>query len=454
MASKLMKSVSGIRGVVGDTLTPELIVKVASAFAKYTNRGTIVVGRDTRPTGEAIKQVLEHVLILSGCNVIDIGIVPTPTVELMTKTLKADGGIMISASHNPVEWNAFKMINKSGTFLNSKEIAQFFKYLDDDFKYVLWNKTGTITHNSFADNFHIEKVLKAVDIVKIRKKAFKVVLDSVNGAGSEITLKLLSLFNCKVIPLYCDTGAPFPRGAEPVPENLKDLAKAVKKYGADIGFAQDPDADRLAIVNEHGIPIGEENTLALVTEHLLSKKKGRVVINLSTTKAIDDIAFKYGVSVKRTKVGEINVTDEMRRNGARIGGEGNGGVISPEINMGRDSLAGIGYVLEMMAERGRSVSMLVSSLPQYVMKKGKVKSDDAKKNKLVFGKIKAEFKGEKFSDIDGLRIDFIKHIDFKGGWVHLRSSNTEPIFRIISEGKDFTQASRIYNYFAGMFGKK
>ncbi len=454
MASKLMKSVSGIRGIVGDTLTPELIVKVASAFAKYTKRGTIVVGRDTRPTGESIKQILEHVLNLSGCDVIDIGIVPTPTVELMTKILKADGGIMISASHNPVEWNAFKMINKSGTFLNSGEIARFFNFLDEDFKYVLWNKTGTITYNSFAENVHIEKVLKVINKDKIRRKAFKVVLDSVNGAGSEITLKLLSNLNCKVIPLYCDTGAPFPRGAEPVPENLGDLAEAVKKYGADIGFAQDPDADRLAIVNERGVPIGEENTLALVTEHLLSKKKGRVVINLSTTKAIDDIAAKYRVAVKRTKVGEINVTDEMRRNGARIGGEGNGGVISPEINMGRDSLAGIGYVLEMMAERGMAVSGLVNGLPQYVMKKGKVKSDDSQKNKVIFSKLSGEFNGEKFSNIDGLRIDFIKHNEFKGGWVHLRSSNTEPVFRIISEGRDSAHATRIYNHFAGIFKNK
>ncbi len=453
MASKLMKSVSGIRGVVGDTLTPDLIVKVASAFAKYTKRGTIVVGRDTRPTGEAITHILEHVLALSGCNVIDLGIVPTPTVELMVKDLKADGGIMISASHNPIEWNAFKLINKNGIFLNAKEITIFFKYLEDIFKYVSWNKTGTIRYNPDSENVHIEKVLRVINKEKIKKKAFKVVLDSVNGAGSEITLKLLSKLNCKIIPLYCDINASFPRGAEPVPENLTDLAKAVKKYRADIGFAQDPDADRLAIVNEHGIPIGEENTLALVTEHLLSKKKGRVVVNLSTTKAIDDIAHKYRVNVKRTKVGEINVTEEMRRKGARIGGEGNGGVISPEINMGRDSLAGIGYVLEMMAERGQSVSELVNCLPQYTMKKGKVRSDDGNRNRIIFKKIIDQFKGEKFSDIDGLRIDFINHNEFKGGWVHLRPSNTEPIFRIISEGRDSAHAAKIYNYFAKMFGK-
>ena len=454
MASKLMKSVSGIRGIVGDTLTPDLIVKVASAFAKYTKRGTIVVGRDTRPTGETISGILESVLTLSGCDVIDIGIVPTPTVELMVKNLKADGGIVISASHNPVEWNAFKLINKNGTFLNSKEIALFFKYMEEDFKYVPWNKTGRISHNSSAEEVHINKVLSVINREKIKKNNYKVVLDSVNGAGSEITLKLLSELNCIIIPLYCDINATFPRGAEPVPENLADLAGAVKQYCADLGFAQDPDADRLAIVNENGVPIGEENTLALVTEHMLSKKKGKVVVNLSTTKAIDDIAHKYGVTVKRTKVGEINVTDEMRKCGARIGGEGNGGVISPEVNMGRDSLAGIGYVLEMMAERGRSIGALAGDLPQYVMKKGKVKCEDNRQNQKILNKICNDFKSEKISNIDGVRIDFMKHAEFKGGWVHLRPSNTEPIFRIISEGRDSAHAVKIYNYFAKMFGKK
>jgi phosphomannomutase len=452
-SSRLMKSISGIRGIVGDTLTPDLIVKVGSAFAKYTKHGKIVVGRDTRPTGQTISDMLESVLVLSGCNVIDIGIVPTPTVELMVKNLKADGGIVISASHNPVEWNAFKLINSSGIFLNAKEINQFFKYMEEDFKYVLWNKTGKITYYMGAENYHIKKVLNVINTDKIKKKAFKVVLDSVNGAGSDITLQLLSELNCKIIPLYCNIHALFPRGAEPVPENLKDLSKAVKKYKAHIGFAQDPDADRLAIVDENGNPIGEENTLALATEHLLSKKKGRVVINLSTTKAIEDIAQKYKVQVKRTKVGEINVTDEMRKNGARIGGEGNGGVISPEINMGRDSLAGIGYVLEMMAERGKSISGLVKDLPQYVMKKGKVKSGAGKENDKKITEIEKEFIQEKISRVDGLRIDFHKHPQFKGGWVHLRSSNTEPIFRVISEGKDSSQASAIYNYFAKKFGK-
>ena len=449
--SQLMKSVSGIRGIVGETLTPELIVNVGSAFAKYIKRGTVVIGRDTRPTGESILKILESTLVFSGSNVINIGIVPTPTTEIMVRELKADGGIMISASHNPVEWNAFKLINRSGVFLNAKEIQKFFETMEQNYTYVPWNKHGKITFNNTSFTVHIKKVLKAVNTNKIKKRKFKVVLDSVNGAGSEITLKLLSELNCEIVPLYCDINSTFPRGAEPVPENLKALAKAVIKYNADIGFAQDPDADRLAIVDEKGRPIGEENTLALVTEHLLSKKKGRVVINLSTTKAIDDIAKKYASVVKRTKVGEINVTDEMRRNGARIGGEGNGGVISPEINMGRDSLAGIGYILEMMSEYGKPVSGIVKSLPQYVMKKGKIDLKNSKDSDKIFNELGNRYSHEKISSIDGLRIDFIKHPEFKGGWVHLRPSNTEPIFRIITEGLNEKQAVLIYNYFAGLF---
>jgi len=451
VASKLMKSVSGIRGVVGETFTPELILQVCSAYSKYIKKGTVVIGRDTRPTGDAVTRGIESALSLCGCDVINIGIVPTPTVEIMVRELKAAGGIIVTASHNPVEWNAFKLLNSNGTFLNSKQMNRIFEYMEEDFKYPAWNKIGCITCNDDGAEVHINRVLKAVDTSKIKRKKFKVVLDSVNGAGSVITQQLLSIFGCKTVPLYCDINSGFPRGTEPVPSNLKDLSKAVMDAGADIGFAQDPDADRLAIVNEKGEPIGEEYTLALVAEHLLSKKKGRVVVNLSTTKAIEDIAVKYGVPFKRTKVGEINVVEEMMKKGARIGGEGNGGVISPEINPGRDSLAGIGYILEMMTERKKSVSELVAELPAYVMKKGKVKFDADSYDGSTLEKIKKEFSSEKISEIDGLRIDFIKTEPFLGGWVHLRPSNTEPVFRIIAEAPDQKTLSRIYRYFSGIF---
>jgi phosphomannomutase len=446
MNSGLMKSVSGIRGVIGETLTPELTVKVATAFADYTKSGTVVVGRDSRCTGEAIAGILESTLVLCGCNVIDLGIVPTPTVQIMVEEMKADGGIIISASHNSIEWNAFKLVNRDGTFLNSTQIRKFFEMMDDQPEYKKWDRIGKITRIEDAFSVHIAKVINVVNTVRIRKKRFKVAVDSVNGAGSFITLDLLKNFNCDVVPVHCSITGNFPRGAEPIAENLKELSRVVIDSGADVGFAQDPDADRLAIVDEKGKPIGEEYTVALVTEHLLSKKKGLVVVNMSTTKAVEDIAFKYDVPFCRSKVGESNVVEEMKRKSARIGGEGNGGVISPEIHMGRDSLAGIGYVLEMMVERSKTVTELVDSLPKYSMIKGKV-SFKIEMLDEIYSRLKNDFSKEKMSDIDGIRIDFTTDEGFKGGWVHLRPSNTEPIFRIIAEGVDSAQAKRIYDHF-------
>ncbi len=450
MASRLMKSVSGIRGVVGDTLTPELVVQVGGAFARFCRRGTVVLGRDSRPTGEAVSGMLRSVLMLSGCDVIDLGIVPTPTVQIMVEKLKSDGGVIVSASHNPVEWNAFKLVSKKGTFLNAADMKRFFMMMEEETSYPPWNRTGVLVSNSDAAAIHCEKVRAVINPRRIRKKRYRVVLDSVNGAGSVITIDLLKSLGCEVIPLYCTMNGRFPRGAEPLPGNLKALSARVKSSRADIGFAQDPDADRLAIVDEKGIPIGEEYTVTLVTEHILSKKRGEVVVNLSTTRAVEDVAAAHGCTLARSKVGEIHVVEEMRRRGALIGGEGNGGVISPEVHLGRDSLAGIGYVLDMMAERNKSVSELVSFLPRYCMKKGKITLGSAGAGDLL-KKVAETFSKERRSDIDGLRIDFDHQNDFAGGWVHLRPSNTEPVFRIIAEGKTRTQAEKIYSFFDKLF---
>ncbi len=450
MSAPLMKSVSGIRGIVGETFTPELLVSAGAAFAKYAKYGTIIVGRDSRPTGEAIAMNVISVLMLSGCDVIDVGIVPTPTVQVMVEELNAAGGIVISASHNPVEWNALKLINCSGSFLNSSDIQKLFSSMEMEPVFKKWDKVGKLTVNSDANNVHIKKVFNAVDTNLIKKKKFHVVLDSVNGAGSVITPELLKELNCKVTMINCTPDGIFPRGAEPLPQNLTQLSEAVKKSGADIGFAQDPDADRLAIVDENGKPLGEEYTVTLVTEHLLSKEKGRVVVNLSTTKAVEDIAAKYGVLFARAKVGEINVVEEMRKKGARIGGEGNGGVISPEIHLGRDSLAGIVYILEMMAAKNMKISQIMADMPGYYMKKGKVTLKKDAPIKDIMNRVSENFKGEKISRIDGLRIDFKKSEEFKNGWVHLRSSNTEPVFRIIAESDSQDKTERIYRHFAGL----
>lgn len=450
MSAPLMKSVSGIRGIVGESFTPDLLISAGAAFAKYAKYGTVVVGRDSRPTGEAVAMNIISVLLLSGCDVVDVGVVPTPTVQVMVEELKAAGGIVISASHNPVEWNALKLINSSGTFLSPADIVKLFAEMEKKPAFKKWDKVGKLTVNSDADSVHIKKVLDVVDINLIKKKKFHVVLDSVNGAGSAITPELFKALGCRVTMINCTPDGIFPRGAEPLPENLAQLSEAVIKSGADIGFAQDPDADRLAIVDENGKPLGEEYTVTMAADHLLQKEKGRVVVNLSTTKAVEDIAAKHGVQFARAKVGEINVVEEMKKKGARIGGEGNGGVISPEIHLGRDSLAGIVYILEMMAARNKKISDIMKEMPSYHMKKGKVTLKAGAPINDIMAGISEKFSGEKISQIDGLRIDFRKTPDFKNGWVHLRSSNTEPVFRIIAESDSPEKTERIYRHFAGI----
>lgn len=448
MSGTLMKSVSGIRGIVGDSFTPELICKAAPAFARYAGEGTIVVGRDSRPSGEALSMNIISALMLAGCNVVDIGIVPTPTVQVMVEELKAAAGIVVSASHNPVEWNALKLINKEGTFLFPEEIKKFFALMEKQVPFKKWDKIGTLSINNDASKIHINKVLKNINLQKIKKNKFHVVLDSVNGAGSIITPLFLENLGCKVTTINCTPNGLFPRGAEPLPENLEMLSNAVIKHKADIGFAQDPDADRLAIVDGNGKPLGEEYTITLVADHLLSKEKGRVVVNLSTTRAVEDIASRHGVAFTRTKVGEINVVENMMKKGARIGGEGNGGVISPEIHLGRDSLAGIAYILEMMTDRKMPIAEIMQTMPQYYMKKGKLKLKSNANITEIIENIKNTWIHEKTSSIDGLRIDFTKFAEFKNGWVHLRASNTEPVFRVIAESDSVEKTEAIYRFFA------
>lgn len=440
--SVLMKSISGIRGIVGETMTPELAVQTAKAFAEYVKRGKVVIGSDGRCTGNPISSLVESTLVLCGCEVVDVGIVPTPTVQVMVEELGAAGGIIVSASHNPIEWNAFKLVASDGSFLGPSEIQKMFKLMERDLHSARWDEIGQAFRAENPGGIHLKKVSSRINVSQIKKMKFSVALDSVNASGSYITRDLLELLGCKVHAVYCEITGTFPRVAEPLPENLMALSEAVVKHSADIGFAQDPDADRLAIVNENGIPIGEEYTLALVAEHILSKRKGPVVVNLSTTKAIEDIAKKHGVPFYRSKVGEIHVVEEMKRCNALIGGEGNGGVISPEVHFGRDSLAGISYVLEMMSERQKTVSELVAELPSYKMIKTKIKFNPQSLAQL-YSVIKKEYKSELINDIDGVRVDFRQNERFAGGWVHVRPSNTEPVCRVICEGKNLEQAEVI-----------
>ncbi len=446
MAEVLMKSISGIRGHVGNGLDLSLINQVAGAMANFTKRGTIIIGRDSRPSGESISMNLASSLNLLGCDVVDLGIVPTPTVQMMVEEFGADAGIIVSASHNPIEWNAFKLVNSHGTFFVPTQIKRFLKLMDKKEKTQKWNGIGKYRMDKSAGEVHIAAVLDMVDVKRIRKSKFKVVLDSVNGAGSVITRELLERLGCKVETIHCTPNGLFPRGAEPLPENLNDLSETVKKAGAHIGFAQDPDADRLAIVDEMGTPLGEEYTVVLAVEHILSTKKGPVVVNLSTTKAVEDIALKYSAPFSRTPVGEIHVVEGMKKNDALIGGEGNGGVIFPTVHGGRDSLVGIALVLEMMAHGKSSISEIRASMPNYFMKKGKLKIKKGQSLDKILKQVQGVFAGEKFSRIDGLRIDISKNEEFPNSWVHLRASNTEPIFRIMVEADSREKAERLYKY--------
>ncbi|MBN1396883.1 MAG: phosphoglucosamine mutase [Bacteroidetes bacterium] len=438
----LMVSISGIRGVVGETLTPETIVKYASAYARYCNRGHIIIGRDGRVTGKNILDIVVSTLIQMGCDVTDLGICPTPTVALAVEKKKASGGISITASHNPIIWNGLKFFASTGLFLDADENRNFWKLSESAAEYVPWNKQGRyVLEESFLDE-HIKEVLSLsyIDISKIKSKKFKVVLDCVNAAGGIIVPRLLKEFNCEVIPISCEVTGIFSHTPEPIPENLASLCSEVFKQKADLGIAVDPDVDRLVLINEKGEPFGEEYTIASCTEFILEKISDKntrrhstgtqplkTVVNLSTTRAVEDISKKYGASALRTPVGEINVAKKMKETGAVIGGEGSGGVILPDVHLGRDAIVGIALVLQHLAEFGGTLSELKAALPQYHITKGKVDLGTLNPD-AILKKLAADYsKTNSINTDDGLKIDFPE------SWVHLRKSNTEPIIRIIAE---------------------
>ena len=437
-SENLKITVSGVRGIVGDTLTPELLVNFSQAFGTYLKGGRVILGRDTRPTGHMVKHCVLSGLISSGCNVTDIDICATPTVLMMVKMMKAAGGIIITASHNPVQWNALKFVNSEGVFLTETEIQKVIDiYTSKNFDISGWKKLGRVETFSKANELHIDKVLEYVDIKKIRNAKFKVALDCVNGAGSVMTPLMLKKLGCSMVAINMTPDGIFPHTPEPVPENLKNLCKLVKSKKADIGFAQDPDADRLAIIDENGNPIGEEYTLAVVIDYILGKKKGStVVLNLSTSRASEEAAKRHGAVVIRTKVGEANVVDGMKKHKALIGGEGNGGVIFPSVNFGRDSFVGIALVLQYMAETKKTLSEIVLGLPQYKIVKTKIELPKSK-IEIALKTVKEKYKNDKITTLDGIKIDW------KDSWAHIRASNTEPIIRIMAEAKTTEEASNI-----------
>lgn len=435
----LMVSVSGIRGIVGDGLDPQTIVKYASAYADFCGKGKIVIGSDGRISGEMVSKLVVGTLLAKGNDVVDIGICPTPTVLFNVKNLKAVGGIQISASHNPNEWNALKLLNRNGEFMTPEENRQMLSNIDNaNNNYTSWNKLGKLTSNSKGLDDHIEAVLKIpfINVPKIRKRKFKVLLDCVNGAGAYSMPKLLEKLGCQVIEMNCSKSGIFPRLPEPIPENLKATMRAVNKHKADIGIVVDPDVDRLVLITDKGEPFSEENTITQAAKFWLSKKKGNVVVNLSTTRAVDDVAHEFGCKVFRSPVGEANVVKKMKEVKAVIGGEGSGGVILPKAVFGRDSLTGTVIMLQHLLEFGGTMSEMKKALPQYFIAKKKILIEDKNPDEVVKNLIE-KYSDQQINTDDGLRIDFPDH------WVHFRKSNTEPIIRCIVEAKNKKDAESL-----------
>ncbi|MBI3991000.1 MAG: phosphoglucosamine mutase [Candidatus Omnitrophica bacterium] len=435
--SSLMISVAGVRGVVGESLTPEIALNFGMAFGTYLKSGKVIIGRDSRVSGPLIQYALLSGLTASGCSVVDLGIAATPTCSLMIKETGAKAGVVISASHNPIQWNGLKFFDKEGLYLSPDEMENLLKiYNAKKFKMVRWNELKSAESVSSSGETHLDKIISQIDIKSIRKRKFKVVLDACNGAGAVHTPRLLERLGCSVIRLNCEPNGLFAHPPEPLPANLGELASFVRKSRADIGFAQDADADRLAIISDKGQAIGEEYTLALVSRFILSRKKGPLVANLSTSRMLDDIANEAGCKVYRSKVGEFHVSKRMKEVKAVIGGEGNGGVIDPRVHYLRDSLVAIALILQYMAEAGMRISMLAEELPKYYMIKKKV---EYKKDNLpaIFKRLQDKYSRQRVDFTDGVRIDW------KDSWVQLRPSGTEPVLRVMSEAPTEEEADTL-----------
>ena len=436
--SKLMISLSGIRGIFGETLTPEVALKYAASYGIFCDRKTIIVGRDSRTSGEIIRNAVLSGLLSVGCSVIDLGIVSTPTLLLAVEQSEAEGGICITASHNPAQWNALKLSGKYGMFLFPEEAEKFLASVNEPITYASWNELGKIEYDYEASVKHIEKILAIpyLDIEVIRAKRFKVVIDSVNGAGGTISPALLKELGCQVVEINSEPTGIFAHNPEPLAQNLGQLKEAVLQHYADIGFATDPDVDRLSIVSGKGEAIGEEFSLQLAAKYVLSKRKGALVTNLSTSMGIDDIAAEFGVLVHRTAVGEINVGKKMLEIGSPIGGEGNGGIICPEVHYTRDAPAGMALILALMAESRESLSGLVSRLPQYYICKDKIEVAPDQID-LIMEKAEKLYGDRQLDKTDGLKIIGKKY------WIHIRKSGTEPIIRVYVESNDQLQAEEL-----------
>ena len=445
----LIKSISGIRGTiggrVGEGLSPVDIVRFTAAYATYicqnkeTNSLKIVVGRDARISGQMVDQLVTGTLLGMGFDVVNIGLASTPTTELAVTMESAAGGIILTASHNPKQWNALKLLNERGEFLDAQAGDTVLKIAaDESFEFADVDAVGNLTFDDTYTKKHIDHVLalSLVDTEAIRKANFSVVIDCVNSVGGVVLPQLLKALGVRFVQeLYCEPTGEFPHNPEPLPEHLTAIAQAMTHGKADVGFVVDPDVDRLAILCEDGSMFGEEYTLVAVADYVLQQTPGNTVSNLSSTRALRDVTHKYGCSYTASAVGEVNVVTAMKATNAVIGGEGNGGIIYPASHYGRDALVGIALFLTLMAKRGQKVSEIRKTLPEYHISKNKIELTPAIDVDAILKQIKEKYKHFDVNDIDGVKIDF------PSGWVHLRKSNTEPIIRIYSEAASMNQAN-------------
>ena len=450
----LIKSISGIRGTIGsqpgNNLTPIDIVKFTTAYARFMSeknegkRLRIVVGRDARISGEMVNDIIEGTLLGCGVDVINVGLCTTPGTEMAVITYKADGGIIITASHNPKQWNALKLLNEKGEFLNDAEGKRVLALAEDDsYQFPDVDHLGKVISREDFNDTHIAQVLALplVDVEAVRARKFKVVVDAVNSVGGVVMPKLLRELGCEVVELNCEPTGRFAHNPEPLPQNLTEISEVIVRESADLGIVVDPDVDRLAFVNEDGTMFVEEYTLVAVADYILSKQVGNTVSNLSSSRALRDVTEAHGGNYSASAVGEVNVVAMMKQTGAIIGGEGNGGVIYPELHYGRDALVGTALFLTYFAQKNMTMTALRASYPAYFASKNKIELTPAIDVDKVLLEMKARYASENVNDIDGVKIDFAE------SWVHLRKSNTEPIIRIYTEAKSPAEADALAERF-------
>ena len=447
----LIKSISGIRGTIGgvpgEGLSPLDIVRFTTAYGIWLKKNSdsdkykVVVGRDARISGEMVKNIVIGSLQGIGIDVVHIGLATTPTTEIAVVNERADGGIILTASHNPRQWNALKLLNEKGEFLTADDGKDVLSIAEnEDFMFAEVDELGAVEEKDIYDDIHVNHVLdlEMVDVEAIKKAGFKVAVDCVNSVGGIVLPKLLKELGVEeVIELYTEPNGDFPHNPEPLPEHLTEISSVIKEKGADVGFVVDPDVDRLAIINEDGSMFGEEYTLVAVADYILSSKKGNTVSNLSSTRALRDVTEAHGGEYFSSAVGEVNVVSKMKEVNAVIGGEGNGGVIYPDSHYGRDALVGIGLFLSHLAKSGKKCSELRASYPNYHISKNKIQLSEGVDVDAILEAVKEKYSKEKINDIDGIKIEF------EASWVQLRKSNTEPIIRIYAEAKTKDMADEL-----------